>query len=176
MLSISLYAVDSLFQWRLALSSLFEDLQEVRGLRAREHLVLSTTSRDVVLCTKAPRAIQALVKEEYDRNEAVAFASKRARRDHVPAFQPPIHTATPSESIHPTSESSAIPSHPAPKPPTLFFGARSLHRGQLQQIHHELALFFFGRNISSNAVEDIHLANALKLTSGQGGTSLCLPN
>ena len=47
-----------------------EDLQEVRGLRAREHLVPSTTSRDVVLCTKAPRAIQALVKEEYDRNEA----------------------------------------------------------------------------------------------------------
>ena len=70
MLSISLYAVESLFQWQLALSSLFEDLQEVRGLRAREHLVLSTTSRDVVLCTKAPRAIQALVKEEYDRNEA----------------------------------------------------------------------------------------------------------
>ena len=70
MLSISLYAVDSLFQWRLALSSLFEDLQEVRGLRAREHLVPSTTSRDVVLCIKAPRAIQAFVKEENDRNEA----------------------------------------------------------------------------------------------------------
>ena len=40
MLSISLYAVDSLFQWRLALSSLFEDLQEVRGLSSpRTHSI-----------------------------------------------------------------------------------------------------------------------------------------
>ena len=144
--------------------------------RAREHLVPSTTSRDVALCTKAPRATQALVKEEHDRNEAETSASKRARRDHVPAFQP-IQTATPSESLHPTSESSsAISSHPAPKPPALFFGAGSLHRGQLQQIHHELALFFLGRNISFNAVEDIHLANALKIASGQGSTSLRLPS
>ena len=71
MLSISLYAVDSLFQWRLALSSVFKTFKKFGVSRSlEEHLVPSTTSRDVVLCTKAPRAIQALVKEEYDRNEA----------------------------------------------------------------------------------------------------------